>query len=104
MKFKLLMGIAVLVFTLSPAHANSYVYDVNFAIGSDTVTGEITTDINSGYLTSSDITSWSFLLDNSNGFSSTGSNPVTVIGSEFIECDVNVAGVRGERKQRDTVL
>jgi len=79
MKFKLSMGIVALVFTLSPAHANSYVYDVDFAIGAHTVTGEITTDINSGYLTSTDISSWSFQLDNSNGFSSTGSNPVLVI-------------------------
>jgi hypothetical protein len=69
----------ILAFSLVSARADTYTYDADFAIGTDTVTGVITTDSDSGYLTSSDIKSWSFQLDSSNGFSSTGSNPVLVI-------------------------
>lgn len=85
MKFKLSLGIVALAFTLSPARATSIVYEVDFAIGTDTVTGEITTNGDTGYLTSSDIRSWSFLLNDSDAFSSTGSNQQVILYTTSLE-------------------
>src|SRR5216117_274481 len=85
-KQSLALVTVALAIASSPARATTYYdYDVNFAIGTHTVTGSIQTDNNNGVLGESDISSWALFLDGLNGISSADQfSGVVVSGSSFI--------------------
>jgi hypothetical protein len=78
MKSKLLgLMVPILLFSLLPANATTYTYNVSFAISSThTVTGTINTDCDSCTLGATDIGAWSFTLPGIGTIS--GSVPTTV--------------------------
>ena len=68
------------------AYASPITYNVTRVIGSGTVTGTITTDGNTGVLTSADITGWNLtLFDGTNTFVLSGPplDQVIVVGSDL---------------------
>jgi hypothetical protein len=64
MKSKLLVLLAVVgCLTASQAQAN-FIYSVNDIVGTGTLTGSITTDINQGVINSGDVVSWNLTMTN----------------------------------------
>jgi hypothetical protein len=98
MKSKLL-GLTALVvaFGLSPASAETYYdYTVDFNIdASDVVTGSIETTCDNGcFLDSTNIVSWSFLLNGSNGISSSvGPFPNFALGNDQSVLQASSSGI-----------
>jgi hypothetical protein len=64
---------------MSPARASTFDYNVSIQLGLHHVTGTIVTDCDSCVLSPTDFVSWSFLLDGSNGISSSGTSPAGIL-------------------------
>jgi hypothetical protein len=75
LKLSLCLTSVALAFSLLPARADSFHYNVGLDIDGHTLSGSITTDCDNCVLSSSDFIQWQFSLDGNNQFSSIGSFP-----------------------------
>jgi hypothetical protein len=87
---------ALLLLACGIAEATPTTYTLSYALGSDQVTGTITTDGTIGDLTPANITSWSFTETGSNPFSISSLNPGAFILCQSIGSS-NLCGLTATR-------
>jgi hypothetical protein len=86
---------AVLVWSLAPARAANYTYDVDYLIGSSTVTGDIVTNCVGCGLTSSDVQSYSLSISGPLAFSISGAGSNFTSGSNLFASASNITFTPG---------